>query len=270
MKPSGKLPIFDHPILSFDSQSELHEKVVNNFLDAISKMTWKTIHLVLTQEKMKQLKADCVSEESSQAKEVYTEKNSCFASTSDRLLSLIFQAFVDTDLMSSDTKSDVYETLVPVNARCRRNPEAPPTLFGNMVIHFATRLSKKNSKNVKPVELASDIRKEIQKINEEYYQSVVDTVSQKKIAKPRGCFDMQTMRFSSWDKLFDWYKDADLGRGIPLKFTQLFKSSDTCCKILPRNEKGDLDLLITLADEQIDRFLDHKNIKPYFTLNSDI
>ena len=72
------------------------------------------------------------------------------------------------------------------------------------------------------------------------------------------------MKFSNWNKLFDWYGQSNLGGGKPVKFTTLSLYDDRLCYILPSRTDGDLELNLSIPREQIASFKVHGDVPKYF------
>ena len=72
------------------------------------------------------------------------------------------------------------------------------------------------------------------------------------------------LKFSNWNKLFDWYGQSNLGGGKPVKFTTLNLYDDRLCYILPSRTHGDLELVLSIPRKQLTAFQSHQQIQKYF------
>merc|ERR1712226_144851 len=151
-----------------------------------------------------------------------------------------------------------------VSMRNRRDPPMPHTYFGNMAWPAYLEI---NEKPKSAFEVALKIREAVGQFDDSYCQSRIDYISQNPFTQYNVWLDDTCVMFTNWNKLFDWYGDANLGKGNPVKFMLLCNGLDRCFVILPGARAGETEMQVSMTATHMGRFLEHEHIKKYFTHN---
>ena len=185
-------------------------------------------------------------------------------SANDCLLAVLWTAFVNTATFDDEESEKVVSTLTLMcNGRFRRKPPIPISFFGNVVLPLPVKSSASELSVNNMAANAEKIRKKILSVNNDFIQSSIDCLAADESlnGKVSQKYDLSV---TNWDRPFDWYEDADLGRGAPKKFTYVTQILDKACIVLP-NSDGGIEIIFGLECEHMDRFLSHPLIKKYFT-----
>ena len=165
-----------------------------------------------------------------------------------------------------DLEQEYPSISIAVNVRQRRNPKVPVTQFGNLSIATLTRVTK-NNPDTGLYGIATCIREDIDKIDENYCQTYVDFIAGSNVCQHACFFDRSALRVTNWNKLYDWYGSTSLGRGPPQKMVFLNREIDRMCLVIPSEKVGDIEIHISLPQEQMEKFKEHRNVKSYFVMN---
>ncbi|XP_075258652.1 uncharacterized protein LOC142350632 [Convolutriloba macropyga] len=270
--PSGNIPVAEHSdVVAFDSVDEMISKLNEDLEDQRENLV-ATVTLTCDVLSQKQLKTD-ICRTSDHLSKTKNNGTNLSISTNDCILSLIHQAYVETRPEKLDVKctgSLVVEEHPPisiaVNVRQRLNPKVPVTQFGNLSISILTRVTK-NNPDTGLYGIATCIREDVNKIDENYCQSYFDFIAGSNLCQHACFFDRSALLVTNWNKLYDWYGSTSLGQGPPQKMVYLNRKIDRMCLIMPSEKVGDIDIHISLSQEQMAKFKEHINVKSYFVMN---
>ena len=188
-------------------------------------------------------------------------------STNDCLVSLIYKAFAETAIEDKEKNSEnVFPFQLSVNSRFRRDPPVRREVLGNFILLAVIDLSKEEATKLTSFEIACLMRSELLKMDEQYIQSSIDKIARNEFTQFTSFYHPTTMRFTNWNRYFDWYPDTDLGQGRPEKFTTCSRMFEKYCIVKPARKEGDLDLTISLKTRHMQQFLKHDIVKAYLKL----
>ena len=249
MQPSGRAPLFDHPEYTI-----ITDEMKIALVQAYFSTQKKVMKLKLPEDKKQKVKSFV----SGQAKTDAT------LSANDCILTVLWTAFVNTAKFDYEESEKVVSTLMFMcNGRFRRKPPIPISFFGNVVLALPVKSSASELSVNNMAANAEKIRKKILSVNNDFIQSSIDCLAADESLKWKTP-QKYDLTVTNWDRPFDWYKDADLGRGAPKKFTYVTQNLDKTCLVLP-NSNGGIEIIFGLECEHMDRFLVHPLITKYLT-----
>ncbi len=248
LQPSGNVPIFDHPEYAI-----ITDEMKMALFQAYFLTQKKVMKLKLAKDKKQKVKSFV----SGQAKTDVT------LSANDCLLTVLWTAFVNTAMFDGEEPEKTVSTLTfSCNGRFRREPPIPIAFFGNVILPLPVKSSAGELSVNNMAANAEKIRKKILSVNNDFIQSSIDCLAADESLKWKTP-QKYDLTVTNWDRPFDWYGDADLGRGAPKKFTFVTQVLDKICLVLP-NSDGSIEILFGLECEHMDRFLEHPLIIEYF------
>ena len=267
VSPSGQPPAFEHPeIMIVETHEKLAEMGAKMMKDLIENPT-AAINFDVTPEKVKQLKQDVYNRANLEQKETMSAEK-IYPSTNDCLISLIYEAFAETAI---DDAQNNPENILPfqlsINSRFRRSPPVSRETLGNFILLAVLDITKDDLAKMSSFDLAFSMRKRVLEYDEKYVQSSIDKIAINELSQFTSFWHAFTLRFTNWNRYFDWYPDSDLGQGPPEKFGTCSRMFVNYCVVKPGRVDGYLDLTIALHKPHMEKFLEHKNVKEYLQVS---
>ncbi|XP_068664022.1 shikimate O-hydroxycinnamoyltransferase-like [Aristolochia californica] len=198
----------------------------------------------LTREQLNLIKLKASSEENKSTRRPYT-------TTYEALAAHIWRCACIARDLPDEQESKIY---LAVDGRSRFRPPLAPGFFANPIFRAAT-IAKSGDIVSRPLSYAAgEIKKTLEKMNEDYLRSYLDYVREKLVPNqgPMPGEGYPNLAVNSWARLPLY--GADFGWGRPLLVAPAVDSNDGKCYVVPSPDDGDVSLAMTLLPQHIGRF----------------
>ena len=188
-------------------------------------------------------------------------------STNDCLAATLYKAVAETAKLDPESNPDgIMDFGLWCNLRFRRQPPLPVSFFACYTVPLVFPLSKSERERMTVYQIASKMREKVQETDENFIQSQIDMLNQyDQIIHLTFNYSHHKFSCSNWNSFFDWFQDADLGKGEPEKFMLMTEIMSYIGFVLPGKEKGSLEITLGLPPSHVEALLKHDAIQKYFT-----